>query len=296
MNKLLECVPNVSEGRNRETIKALAAVLRAAPSVSLLDVSSDADHNRSVFTFVGEPEAVVSATEAFCRRAFELIDMTAHTGCHPRLGAVDVVPFVPLRGMEMEEAVSCAHRLGRAVGEMGVPVYFYEHAALSPERANLADVRRGEYECLPSRLAEPSGKPDAGPAAFNPRSGACIIGARRPLIAFNVNLGTSDLDVAKQIAAAVRHSSGGFRAVKAMGVELKDQGVVQVSMNLTDYTQTPIHRVVEAIRSEAARYGVPVVGSELVGLAPLEAFEEVVRFYLQVHDFSSAKIIESHLL
>ena len=292
----MECVPNVSEGRRRETVEELASLLRAVPGISLLDTSSDADHNRTVFTYVGEPEAVLQATEAFCRRAFDLVDMTLHTGGHPRLGAVDVVPFVPLRGMEMAEAVDCAHRLGQIVGEMGVPVYFYEEAALSPERRNLAEVRRGEYEGLRERLTESSGRPDAGPATFNPRSGACIIGARRPLIAFNVNLGTTDLDIAQRIARAVRHSSGGFRAVKAMGVELKELNVVQVSMNLTDYTQTPIHRVVEAIRSEAARYGVPVVGSELVGLAPLEALDEVVRYYLQLHDFSSAKIIESHLL
>ncbi len=292
----MECVPNVSEGCDSGIIDELASVLRVEPGLSLLDTSSDVDHNRTVYTYVGEPEAVLRGTESFCRRAFDLIDMTVHAGCHPRLGAVDVVPFVPLRGMEMAEAVECAHRLGETVGQMGVPVYFYEEAALSPDRCNLADVRRGEYEGLPGRLAEPSGRPDAGPAAFNPRSGACIIGARRPLIAFNVNLGTTDLAVAQQIARAVRHSSGGFRAVKAMGVELKELGVVQVSMNLTDYTQTPIHRVVEAIRSEAARYGVPVVGSELIGLAPLEALDEVVRYYLQLHDFSSAKIIESHLL
>ncbi|NLE74396.1 MAG: glutamate formimidoyltransferase [Actinobacteria bacterium] len=296
MRRLMECVPNVSEGRNCQTITELASVLQTTPGISLLDSSSDIDHNRAVFTYVGEPEAMLAGTEAFCRRAFDLIDMTTHTGGHPRLGAVDVVPFVPLRGVEMAEAVDFAHRLGRAVGEMGVPVYFYEEAALSPQRRDLTDVRRGEYESLPSRLAEPSGRPDAGPATFNPRSGACIIGARRPLIAFNVNLGTTDLDVAQRIARTVRYSNGGFRAVKAMGVELKELGVVQVSMNLTDYTQTPIHRVVEAIRSEAARYGVPVVGSELVGLTPLEALDGVVRYYLQLHEFSSAKIIESHLL
>ena len=172
MKKLMECVPNVSEGRNPATIEELAAVLRESAGVSLLDSSSDSDHNRSVFTYVGEPDAVLAATETFCHRAFDLIDMRMHTGCHPRLGAVDVVPFVPLRGMEMEEAISYAHRLGHAVGEMGVPVYFYEEAALNAERCNLADVRRGEYECLSDRLSEPSGRPDAGPASFNPRTGA----------------------------------------------------------------------------------------------------------------------------
>lgn len=295
-SRLMECVPNVSEGRDANVIEELSRVIESAPGVALLDVSSDRDHNRSVFTYVGEPEAVLQASAALCRRAFELIDMRHHSGCHPRVGAVDVVPFVPLRATEMEEAVSCAHRLGAVVGAMGVPVYFYEAAALSSARRNLADVRRGEYESLDERLSLPLGRPDAGPAVFNPRTGACIIGARPPLIAFNVNLGCADLSVAQAIAQAVRHSSGGFRAVKALGVELKEAGIVQVSMNLTDYLETPIHRVLETIRSEAARYGVPILGTELVGLAPLEAFEEVVRFYLQLHDFSSAKIIESHLL
>lgn len=293
--RLMECVPNVSEGRDSKVIESLAEVLRTHPGVALLDVSSDKDHNRSVYTYVGDPDCVYSATLAFCERAFKLIDMTSHRGCHPRLGAVDVVPFVPLRGMTMDEAVTYAHRLGEAIGAMGVPVYFYEAAALVNERRNLATVRRGQYEMLAERLGLPEGRPDRGPAVFNPKTGACIIGARDPLIAFNVNLGTNNLEIAQAIARVVRESNGGFRGVKAIGVALTELGVVQVSMNLTDYRNTPIHRVLEAIRLEARRYGVPVVGSELVGLAPLDAFAEVIRFYLQLHDFSTDKIIENHL-
>lgn len=293
--RLMECVPNVSEGRDSKVIESLAEVLRTYPGIALLDVSSDKDHNRSVYTYVGDPDCVYSATLAFCERAFALIDMTSHQGCHPRLGAVDVVPFVPLRGMTMDEAVTYAHRLGEAIGAMGVPVYFYEAAALVDERRNLATVRRGQYEMLAERLGLPEGRPDCGPAVFNPKTGACIIGARDLLIAFNVNLGTNDLQIAQAIARVVRESNGGFRGVKAIGVALTELGVVQVSMNLTDYRNTPIHRVLEAIRLEARRYGVPVVGSELVGLAPLDAFAEVIRFYLQLHDFSTDKIIENHL-
>jgi glutamate formiminotransferase len=294
--KLLECVPNVSEGRDPEKIEALVEVLRSSSGVALLDYSSDADHNRSVFTYVGEPQKMLAATLDFCATAYDLIDMRAHVGCHPRLGAVDVVPFIPLKGMEKEEAVRVAHTLGEAIGAMGVPVYFYEDAARIPERSNLADVRRGEYERLEERLATPEGRPDAGPTDFDPQRGATIVGARFPLIAFNVNLGTSDLAVAQAIARAVRHSNGGFRYVKALGMNLKDRGQVQVSMNLVNYEQSPIHRVVDTIRSEAARYGVSVVECELIGMAPLGAFEESIRHYLQIRDFSSEKIIEARLL
>lgn len=337
--KLVECVPNVSEGRDASKIQELAELLRSWPGVSLAHVTSDADHNRSVFTYLGTPAAVLEATTAFCARAFELIDMREHEGCHPRMGAVDVVPFVPLGDTEMREAVELAHRLGQAVGEMGVPVYFYEEAALREDRRNLADVRRGEYECLSGRAAgreageaadaggaalgreggvvadgtESGGgdearggqggeevgggeAPDAGPHHFNPRSGACIIGARRPLIAFNVNLGTQDLEVAQDIARAVRQSNGGLPAVKAMGVEIKELGVVQVSMNLVDYRVTGMHEAFAAVREEAAKRGVPVVESELIGLAPLEAVLDVARRCLQLRELGPERVIESHLL
>ena len=294
--RLLECVPNVSEGRNQAIIRQLALALKTASGVELLDWSADADHNRSVFTYVGEPETVLAATQTLCRKAFGLIDMEKHRGAHPRLGAVDVIPFVPLRGVSNDEAVALARRLGEWIGEQGVPVYFYEEAATRPERQSLPDVRRGEYEGLAARIGTPEGAPDAGPAVFNARSGASIVGVRFPLIAFNVNLATTDLGIAKRIAEAVRFSSGGFRHVRAMGVALEGKGQVQVSTDILQYEKTPIHRVLETIRSEAARYGVSVAGCELIGLAPLAAFEEAIRYYLQLHEFSVEQVIENRLL
>jgi glutamate formiminotransferase len=293
---LLECVPNVSEGRDVSVIRRLVLALKSTVGVELLDWSSDPDHNRSVFTYIGEPEAILKATQALCRDAFRLIEMEKHHGAHPRLGAVDVIPFVPLRGVANEEALAVARRLGEWIGEQGVPVYYYQEAATRPERESLPDVRRGEYEGLAARIGTPEGAPDAGPAVFNARSGASIVGVRFPLIAFNVNLATTDVGIAKRIAEAVRFSSGGFRHVRAMGVALEGKGQVQVSTDILQYEKTPIHRVLETIRSEAARYGVAVAGCELIGLAPLAAFEETIRYYLQLHEFSVEQVIESRLL
>lgn len=294
--KVVECVPNISEGRDRAKVEAVVDTVRQAPGVALLDYSSDEDHNRSVITYVGEPEQVLEATVALCLRAAELIDMREHRGAHPRMGAVDVVPFIPLRNVSAEEAVALARRLGERLGEAGIPVYYYEDAATRPERKNLADVRRGEYEGLAEKMASPDWQPDAGPAEGNPRSGATAVGVRFPLVAFNVNLATDDLAVAQRIADAVRYVRGGYRAVKAMGVRLEEKGQVQVSMNLVNYEQTPIHRVVETVRFEAARHGVAVAACELIGLAPLAAFEETIRHYLQIHDFSLEQVIETRLL
>jgi len=294
--RLIECVPNVSEGRDLARLQGIADAVKRVPGVSLLDWSADPDHNRSVFTYVGEPEAVFAATQALCGEALALVDMRTHTGAHPRLGAVDVIPFVPLRGVTTDEAVQLARRLGAWLGDQGVPVYYYQDAATRPDRVALPDVRRGEYEGLADRLATEAGRPDAGPAEFNARSGASIVGVRFPLIAFNANLGTSDLDVAKRIAEAVRFSSGGYRHVRAMGVPLESKGQVQVSMNFVHYDETPIHRVLETIRAEAAARGVEVTGCELIGMAPLAAFEEAIRHYLQLHDFSLDQIIENRLL
>jgi glutamate formiminotransferase len=294
--RLVECVPNISEGRDQGVVRQLVLMVKTTAGVELLDWSADTDHNRTVFTYVGEPEAVLKATRALCQAAFRLIDMQKHQGAHPRLGAVDVIPFVPLRGVTNEEAVAMARELGEWIGEQGVPVYYYEEAATRPERALLPDVRRGEYEGLAARLATPEGTPDAGPAVFNAKSGASIVGVRFPLIAFNVNLTTNDLSIAKRIAEAVRFSSGGYRHVRAMGVALEGKAQVQVSADITQYEKTPIHRMLETIRSEAAAQGVAVAGCELVGLAPLAAFEETLRHYLQLHDFSVQQIIESRLL
>jgi glutamate formiminotransferase len=294
--RILECVPNISEGRDRAMAEAAVDAVRQTPGVAVLDHSSDADHNRSVITFVGEPEAVLLAVQALSCEVLERIDMRQHHGGHPRMGALDVVPFVPLREVSTEEAVAVARRFGAWLGDIGVPVFYYEDAASTPERKNLADVRRGEYEGLAERLARPEWRPDEGPAGFDPRWGATAVGVRFPLIAFNVNLGTTDLGLADRIAQGVRHVKGGYRYVKAMAVPLEGRGLVQVSMNLVRYDRTPIHRVVETIRSEAAAYGVPVVGCELIGLAPVAAFEETLRFSLQMHDFSMDQVVETRLL
>jgi len=294
--RLIECVPNVSEGRDAAVLNRIVGVVKGAQGVALLDWSADPDHNRTVLTYVGEPEAVLAATRALCREAFAVIDMREHEGAHPRLGAVDVIPFVPLRGVTDEEAVVLARRLGEWIGEQGVPVYYYQEAATRPERQWLPDVRRGEYEGLAARIATPEGAPDAGPAEFNAQSGGSIVGVRFPLIALNVNLATSELTVARRIAEAVRFSGGGYRYLRAMGVALEAKGQVQVAMDILNYEKTPIHRVLETVRSEASRYGVAVAGCELVGLAPMGAFEEVLRHYLQLHDFSVKQVIESRLL
>ncbi len=295
--KVLECVPNISEGRDKKRLAEILASLDSFKTVKCLDVSSDEDHNRSVITLIGPPEEVPKAMLALALSAIERIDMRQHQGSHPRIGAVDVVPFIPIRNMEMTEAVEIAHVFGRTLGEKaGIPIYFYEEAALRPGRKNLADVRRGQYEGLVDKLKQPDGQPDAGVAVFKPTAGATIVGARPPLIAFNVNLRTRDKAVADAIARAVRYKTGGFKAVKAMGVELNEKGMVQVSMNLVNYRETPIHRVVETIRFEAARYGVAIAECELIGLMPIAALEEVTRFYLQIPGFSVDQLIETHLL
>jgi len=296
MQQTLLCEPNISEGRNLDHVEQVADEVRAVAGVRLLDYSSDPDHNRSVFTYLGEPEAVLTATQRLAVKAFELIDMAQHHGAHPRQGALDVAPFIPVRGVGSAEAVAIARRFGRFVGALGIPVYYYEDAATRPERVSLPDIRKGEYEALAEKLTRPEWAPDAGPAIFNPKSGATVTGARFPLVAFNVNLHTTDLTIADRIAKAVRASSGGYRYVRALSLLLVDRGLVQVSMNLVNYTKTPVSRVLETIRSEAARYGVAIAGTELVGPVPLGVLEEVTRFYLQAHDFSLEQVIEVALI
>jgi len=294
MKRIVECVPNFSEGRRKEIIDEIVRALASVEGVRVLDVHSDADHNRSVVTMVGEPAAVEEAAFRGIEQAARLIDMDQHRGEHPRLGATDVVPFVPIAGVTMADCVEMARRLGERVGrELSIPVYLYEEAATRPERRNLADVRRGEYEGLKAEIASQADRaPDFGPARVG-KAGATIIGARPPLIAFNVYLNTDDVAIAQAIARAVRHSSGGLRYVKALGLLV--EGRAQVSMNLTDYRQTPIHRVVEMIRREAARYGVTIASSEVVGLLPNEALVDAARFYLQLDGFSSDQILENRL-
>jgi len=294
MKRIVECVPNFSEGRRKEIIDQIVEALASVEGVRVLDVQSDADHNRSVVTMVGEPEAVEEAAFRGIERAARLIDMDQHQGEHPRMGATDVVPFVPIAGMTMADCVEMARRLGERVGrELFIPVYLYEEAASRPERRNLADVRRGEYEGLKVEIeTDPHRAPDFGPARMG-KAGATAIGARPPLVAFNVYLNTDDVAIAQAIARAVRHSSGGLRYVKALGLLV--EGRAQVSMNLTDYRQTPIYRVVEMIRREAARYGVTVASSEVVGLIPNEALVDAARFYLQLDGFSPDQILENRL-
>jgi glutamate formiminotransferase / 5-formyltetrahydrofolate cyclo-ligase len=294
--KVLMCVPNISEGKNLELINRISSAVDSVSGIKLLEVSSDKDHNRTVFSYLGIPEKVLEATRILAELSIDGIDMRRHKGDHPRMGAVDVVPFIPVRNIETEEAIGIAREFGSFLGGRGVSVYYYEDAATLPERKNLARVRKGQYEALPEKMKDAAWKPDEGPAEFNAQTGATAVGVRFPLVAFNVNLGTTDIKIADTIARRVRHINGGFRFVRAIGVNLSDQSIVQVSMNLTNYRETPIHLVMEAIRSEAARYGVPVVSSELVGPVPLGLMEELVRYYLQVHDFSVNQFIESNLL
>ncbi|MQL52277.1 glutamate formimidoyltransferase [Desulfofundulus thermobenzoicus] len=295
MSKLVECVPNFSEGRRPEVVRAIVAAGEKC-GVKILDWTMDADHNRSVVTFAGEPEAVLEAALAMIREAAARINMEEHRGAHPRIGAADVVPFVPIGGVTMAECVALARCLGERVArELEIPVYLYEEAATRPERRNLAHVRRGEYEGLKEEIARPERRPDFGPARLHPTAGAVVIGARKPLIAFNVNLGTDDPAVARAIARALRAKDGGLTFVKALGVELKDRRQVQVSMNLVDYERTPIYRALELVRLEAARYGVSVVGTEIVGLVPLDALLGSLEYYLQSESFRREQVLEVKL-
>lgn len=294
--RILECVPNISEGRDQSKITSIAQEVRKHEGVKLLDVSSDVDHNRSVFTFIGEPAAVKKAALSFAIKAIELIDMTKHRGAHPRLGAVDVVPFVPIQGLEMKEAVQWAREFGGELGKRGVPIFFYEEAATSSERRELPAIRKGEYEGLQEKLRDPRWRPDAGPASFNPQTGATVVGARFPLVAYNVNLKTEDLALAKEIAKKVRFKDGGFPDVRAMGVPLLEKKIVQVSMNLTNYRVTNIPQVYEFIKEQAQKKGVEVDGSEIVGLIPSGVLEGIAQYYLKNPQFSLRQVIEQHVL
>lgn len=294
--KTILCEVNISEGRNLQIIEQVKETISNTQEIKIIDIDSDKDHNRTVFTYIGEPTIMLEATKKLADKAIELIDMTKHQGSHPRIGAVDVVPFVPVKGVEIQEAVELAKSFGKYIGSKGIPVYYYEDAATNPKRTSLVDIRRGQYEGLEEKLKNPEWVPDEGPAVFVPKTGAVVTGVRFPLVAFNVNLNTEDLDIANKIAKAMRHISGGFRYVRAIGLSITDKKMVQVSMNLTNYTKTPIHRVMEAVRSEASRYGVTIAGAELIGPVPMEALEEVVKYYLQVHNFTVNQIIETNLL
>ncbi|MBP7227650.1 MAG: glutamate formimidoyltransferase [Longilinea sp.] len=293
-NPMVECIPNFSEARRPEVVEAILSAIRAVPGISILDRHSDTDHNRTVVTYVGAPAAVEEAAFRAIEQAAKLIDLDQHSGAHPRIGATDVVPFVPISDISMAECIEMARRLGKRVGdELGIPVYLYEEAANRPERQNLENIRRGQYEALKAEMGiNPERDPDFGPKAVGP-AGATVIGARQPLIAFNIYLTTDDVSIAKKIASAVRNSSGGLRFVKGMGVLV--EGRAQVSMNLTNYRQTPIARVVEFVRREAARYGVGIHHSELVGLIPQEALTQAAVWYTQLDAFEPQQVLETRL-
>jgi glutamate formiminotransferase / formiminotetrahydrofolate cyclodeaminase len=297
MKRLVECVPNFSEGRDRVKVDAIVAAMREVPGVFLLDRESDADHNRSVITIAGQPESVAEAALRGVGKAAELIDLTKHTGAHPRMGATDVVPFIPIEGLAIEDCVALAKKVGREIWERyRIPVYFYEAAAQRPERANLENVRKGQFEGLREEvLRNPDRAPDIGEPRLHETAGATVVGARKFLIAYNINLNTPDLEIAKKISKNIRFSSGGLRYVKAMGVDLRARHLAQVSINLTDFEQTPMHRVFEMVKREAERYGAAIVGSEIVGLIPKKAIELTADFYLQLENFSAAQVLENRI-
>ncbi|MCL2009512.1 MAG: glutamate formimidoyltransferase [Synergistaceae bacterium] len=296
MAKLVECVPNFSEGQRPEVINAIIDEARAA-GVKVLDYSSDADHNRTVLTFAGEPLAVKKAAFACCAKAAELINMENHKGAHPRIGATDVIPFIPVLDVDMEECVALARELGREIAEkLSIPVYFYEAAAIRPGMKALPDVRKGGYEGLKEAIKTPERAPDEGPASMHPTAGATVVGARRFLVAYNINLGTPDVEIAKKIAQAIRAAKGGYVNCRAMGLKLEDRNIAQVSVNMTDYASTPLHRVFETVKSEASRYGVNVTGSEIVGLTPMQALMDAAAFYLRLEGFEREQVLEARLL
>ena len=298
MAKIMECIPNISEGRRLDLVEEFADIVRAVPGVTLIDYSSDASHNRSVFTFLGDPEQVKEAAFLFAKHAVEKIDLRVHEGEHPRMGAVDVIPFVPIRDMDMAECVELSKSLGeRIANELDLPVFLYEESASAPHRKNLAAIRKGQFEGMAQKVLEDQWHPDFGGNRIHPSAGVVAVGARQPLIAFNINLDTSDVSIAKKIAKIIREKDGGFRAVKALGVMLEERNIAQVSINMCDYKQTPLYRVLEFVRFEAARYGVHVVGTEIIGLAPMMAFVDAADYYLQIEKFDPFKqVLECHLL
>lgn len=296
MNQILECVPNFSEGRDLSVIEKLCDCFRGKPGVRLLDYTWDADHNRCVLTTIGEPEALRDAVVESVGKAVELIDMTKHQGQHPRMGCVDVIPFIPIRNTTVNDADRIAKETAQLAAEKyGQPFFLYEQSATAPHRVNLADVRKGQFEGMAEKMTDPMWAPDFGPSTIHPTGGATAIGARMPLIAYNINLDTPNLEIASAIAKTIRHMSGGFRYCKAMGVRLEDRNLAQVSMNLTDFTKTAVYRVFETVKMEAKRYGVNVLGSEIVGLIPQQALMDCAAYYLQLEGFNGDQVLENRL-
>ena len=295
--KLLECIPNFSEGRDTEKIEKIVNPFRTISGVKLLDYSADKDHNRLVITALGGPKELKNAVFKASEIAVDIIDLNEHEGEHPRMGAVDVVPFTPVKNIKMKEAVKLSKEVGKKLADkLNLPIYLYEEAATRSERKNLANIRKGEFEGFSKKIKKEKWKPDFGKAELHPTAGATVVGARMPLVAFNINLDTDDLDIANKIAKKVRHSSGGLRYCKAIGVELQERGIVQVSMNMTNYTKTALYQTFEMVKFEADRYGINVIGSELIGLLPAQALYDVAEYYLKLEDFSSDQIMENRLL
>ena len=296
-NRIMECVPNFSEGRDLGKIEKIIEPFRARQGVKLLDYSNDEDHNRLVVTVVGEPEALKAALLEAVGQAVALIDLNLHSGQHPRMGAVDVIPFIPIKGCTMDEAIALSKEVGEQIATLyQVPVFLYEKSATAPHRENLAAVRKGEFEGMAEKIKLAEWQPDFGPAERHPTAGTVAVGARMPLVAYNVNLGTADLNIASDIARKIRFIGGGLRYCKAMGVELKERGIVQVSINMTDYTRTALYRAFELVKIEARRYGVAVVGSEIIGLVPMEALIDTASFYLGLENFSMNQVLEARIM
>ncbi|MGM0652829.1 MAG: glutamate formimidoyltransferase [Bacillota bacterium] len=297
MSKVVQCVPNFSEGRRVEVIEEIVGSIKDVKGVTLLDYSSDESHNRSVVTFIGDPDAVVEAAFQAAKTAAEKINMAEHSGGHPRMGATDVIPFIPVKEVTMDDCINMANRLGEKLAEeLDIPVYLYEEAAVKPERKNLSNVRRGQYEGLIEAIKEPERKPDFGPAEVNRKAGVTAVGARPPLIAYNINLDTDNVDIAKNIARAIRGSSGGFPSVKGLGIMIEETGKAQVTINVCDFKKVPVYRIFEIVKREAARYGVAVLSSEVIGLTPLDALADAAEFYLQLEGFDRSQVLENRLL
>lgn len=298
MNPIIECIPNFSEGRREEVIEAIADEIRTVEGVRLLDYSSDGSHNRSVFTFIGGPEAVKRAAFVSCKKASELIDMTKHLGEHPRMGATDVIPLVPVKDITVEECIKLSRELGKQIAEeLYIPVFLYEDSATKSERKNLAAVRKGQFEGMAKKLQDPDWTPDFGRPEIHPTAGVVAVGTRMPLIAYNINLDTSDITIANKISKSIRESSGGLRYVKAIGVMLEERNIAQVSINMTNYQKTALYKVFEMVKVEAKRYGINIVSSEIIGLTPMNALIDTAKYYLQLEDFSADKqILENYLI
>lgn len=298
MAVIIESIPNISEGRNKEIIEACVDQIRTTPGCMLLDYSSDPSHNRTVITYMGDLAGCEEASVKLAKKAVELIDLTKHEGEHPRMGCVDVMPFVPIKDCNMDDCVALSKKVGERIAkEADLPVFLYEKSASAPHRENLAAIRKGQFEGMAEKVKDEKWIPDFGGQRINPTGGVVAVGARPPLVAYNINLGTDNLEIASKIGKIIRKSSGGFDAVKALGVMLEDRNIAQVSINMCDYTVTPLHRVTELVRAEAARYGVPIIGTEIIGLCPMKALVDAAEYYLQVEEFDFDKqVIENHLL